>query len=69
MRLCIGVSILLLAGCAAPDPRPDPIPFALDAGGIQLLDRAQRVDFGRTDHSALSAMEKLTAGEVLARGS
>lgn len=31
----------------------------LDAGGVQLLDRAQRIDFGRTDHSTLGAMTKL----------
>ncbi|MCY4333526.1 MAG: hypothetical protein OXC60_02500 [Litoreibacter sp.] len=59
---------LLLVGCAAPEPRLDPIPFALDASGIQLLDRPQRVDFGRTDHSALSATEKLTGGSVRRQG-
>ena len=56
------VAILLLAACApaVPEaPRPAPIPYTLDASGVQLSDRAQRIDFGRTDHSTVPAMTKL----------
>lgn len=53
-----------VAGCAPVDtaPRPtktDPIPFQLDAQGVQLVGRSGRIDFGRTDHSAELAMNKL----------
>lgn len=53
--------VLALAACApVPDtPRSEPIPFQLDAKGVQLLDRSQRIDFGRTDHSTIPAMTKL----------
>ncbi|MEM7470285.1 MAG: hypothetical protein AAF340_02970 [Pseudomonadota bacterium] len=68
MRAVGGIVVLLMAGCAAPEPRPNPIAFSLDAGGIQLLDRPQRVDFGRTDHSTLSAMTKLTASDPMREG-
>lgn len=65
MRALFGVGLVVLAGCGAPQPVADfgldPIPFTLDPRGIQLLDRAQRVDFGRTDHSSVVAMNKLTA--------
>lgn len=57
--LCLA---LVVAGCttSSPDgPASDPIPFKLDARGVQLLDRDQRIDFGRTDHSAEPAMSKL----------
>ncbi|TDT73780.1 hypothetical protein BDE40_2556 [Litoreibacter halocynthiae] len=56
------VAVLLLAACApaAPNsPRSEPISYTLDAGGVQLSDRAQRIDFGRTDHSTIPAMTKL----------
>ncbi|GFE64780.1 hypothetical protein [Litoreibacter roseus] len=36
------------------------IPYTLDANGIQLADRPLRIDFGRTDHSTMTAMTKLT---------
>lgn len=53
----------VLAGCAAPrgdaPVRATPIPYTLDTQGVQLSDRAQRIDFGRTEHSAISAMTKL----------
>lgn len=56
-----GLALLVLAvtACTAPSPKTPPIPFALDANGVQLLDREQRIDFGRTDHSAEAAMTKL----------
>jgi hypothetical protein len=56
------VAVLLLAACAptaANTPRADPIPYTLDASGVQLSDRAQRIDFGRTDHSTVPAMTKV----------
>jgi len=53
------VAVLLLAACAPSVPRPDPIPYTLDAGGVQLSDRVLRIDFGRTDHSTVPAMTKL----------
>ena len=56
------VAVLLLAACAPvvpTSPRSDPIPYTLDANGVQLSDRAQRIDFGRTDHSTIPAMTKL----------
>ncbi|RLJ41280.1 hypothetical protein BCF46_3072 [Litoreibacter meonggei] len=55
-------AVLLLAACAPTvptAPRSDPIPYTLDANGVQLSDRAQRIDFGRTDHSTVPAMTKL----------
>ncbi|WP_090211919.1 hypothetical protein [Litoreibacter janthinus] len=52
-------AVLLLAACAPAAPTPDPIPYSLDAGGVQLSDRPQRIDFGRTDHSTIPAMTKL----------
>jgi len=58
-------AVLLLAACApsvpsVPSvPRADPIPYTLDAGGVQLSDRVLRIDFGRTDHSTVPAMTKL----------
>lgn len=64
--------VLVLAGCAAtpPSTKPPTIPIAhqLDARGVQLLDRPQRIDFGRTDHSAERAMVKILASEPVQRG-
>ncbi|MEM9433273.1 MAG: hypothetical protein AAGA12_05075 [Pseudomonadota bacterium] len=52
------VLILLCAACGS-ETATKRIPFSLDEGGIQLSDRPLRIDFGRTDHSAISAMGKL----------
>jgi len=68
-------SILLLgaflAGCEAPTPAAPatkPIPYRLDSKGIQLIDRPQRVDFGRTDHSTIGAMTKLVGRGPVEQG-
>ncbi|SHF35130.1 hypothetical protein SAMN05444273_105230 [Litoreibacter ascidiaceicola] len=61
MKRALAVT-LLVAACAPAGPnvpRSDPIPYTLDANGVQLSDRAQRIDFGRTDHSTIPAMTKL----------
>jgi hypothetical protein len=51
---------LVLAGCAvAPVPPSERLEYALDGGGVDVPARGQRIDFGRTDHSAISAMTKL----------
>lgn len=78
MRLFFAcVVAAILAGCAsgtgprtAPEPvtRTTPIPYSLDAGGIQLAGRAQRVDFGRTAHSTERAMTKLVGQAPVDRG-
>ncbi len=47
--------------------KTDPIPFQLDARGVQLVDRAGRIDFGRTDHSTERAMTKLVGQGVSSR--
>ncbi|MEP3347135.1 MAG: hypothetical protein ABJN34_06330 [Litoreibacter sp.] len=63
------LAVLVLAACAptVPSaPRPDPIPFTLDAAGVQLSDRTQRIDFGRTDHSTIPAMSKLVGAKPAA---
>ncbi len=64
-----------LAACApagqisAPSgPAPsEPIAFALDEGGIQVTGQPGRVDFGRTDHSAIFAMSRLVGAGPLSR--
>lgn len=61
--------ILVLSACSAATPPPPSIPYALDAGGVQLLDRDQRIDFGRTDHSTESAMAKLVGSGPTESGS
>ena len=57
----------VLAGCAA-EPRTDPIPFAFDDRGVQLLDRPQRIDFGRAEEGAVTAMTKLVGSPPSDRG-
>lgn len=59
--------LVILSSCTTTPPAPtiEPIPYALDAGGVQLLDRPQRIDFGRTDHSAIKAMTKLVGVEPI----
>lgn len=60
MRLV--VAAVMLAACApveTPAPRSAPIAFALDQGGVQVLGKPLRIDFGRTDHSTIPAMTKL----------
>lgn len=62
----------LLAGCAPagpPEPaRTQPIAYVLDAGGIQVTGQPGRVDFGRTDHSAISAMTRLVGQGASTQG-
>jgi hypothetical protein len=56
------VAVLLLTACAPTEsttPRLNPISYTLDANGVQLSGSPQRIDFGRTDHSAIPAMTKL----------
>lgn len=56
------IAVLVLGACAQAHPirpMPDPIPYVLDANGIQLTATPQRIDFGRTDHSTIPAMSKL----------
>ena len=57
------LALVLALGACAPTLEPaapvEPIPFQLDASGVQLLGSQQRIDFGRTDHSAIPAMTKL----------
>ncbi len=64
--------VLLLAGCASSsgsgNPASQPIAHQLDPRGVQLLDRPQRIDFGRTDHSAERAMTKILASDPVQRG-
>ncbi len=50
---------IVMMGCVPSTPAADPMPFALDAGGVRLLESPLRIDFGRTDHSTKSAMTKL----------
>lgn len=62
----------MLTGCAPtdgpkPSPRTEPIPYQLDARGVQVLGRPQRIDFGRTDHSAERAMTKLVGQAAVSR--
>ncbi len=52
-----------LTACVPTSPTVDPVPFALDGGGVQLLESPLRIDFGRTDQSAKSAMTKLIGTE------
>ena len=62
-RVGLALGLAIVAGCSAPSiekpPAAQPIPFAFDQKGVQVLDRSQRIDFGRTDHSAIPAMTKL----------
>lgn len=44
-----------------------PIAYSLDTGGIALVGRSQRVDFGRTDHSTERAMTKLVGQGPVSR--
>jgi len=57
--------MLGLAGCA---PAPQPIPFTLDAGGVQLTDSPLRIDFGRTEDSTIAAMTRLMAAPPVDTG-
>lgn len=53
---------LLVAGCGGSGTAPTnerSIPYVPDLQGLRLLDRPLRVDFGRTDHSTLTAMRKI----------
>ena len=63
MRYAFGVGVTMLLTACAPSaptaPRTTPIPYTLDSNGVQLVNRAQRIDFGRTDHSTIPAMTKL----------
>ena len=56
-------AVVVLAGCTAPTveraPVTDPIPYVLDARGIDVIGAPGRIDFGRTDHSTIPAMNKL----------
>lgn len=63
----------LLCACAAGGPAPEaartqPIPYMLDANGVQLVGRQHRIDFGRTDHSTERAMTKLVGQAAVSRG-
>ena len=65
-------SALVVAGCS-PTP-PDlakqtsaPIAYQLDGGGVQLSGAAMRIDFGRTDHSAIPAMSKLVGSAPISQ--
>lgn len=64
---------LALAACASTEPNSapasEPIAFLLDARGIQVTGQPGRVDFGRTDHSAISAMSKLVGAGAVSQGS
>lgn len=66
------ILLLVLAGCASASggdkPIPQPLAHQLDTRGVRLLDRPQRIDFGRTDHSAERAMTKILAAEPVQRG-
>lgn len=78
MRLIFAViCVASLGGCAtggaqktdAPSTvRTTPIPYTLDARGVQLSTRAQRIDFGRTSHSTERAMTKLVGQAPVSRG-
>jgi len=61
--LAFVAGFLALGACApAVPPQPaktEPIAFVLDAGGIQVTGQPGRIDFGRTDHSAIPAMTRL----------
>lgn len=59
---------LLTACLPVESPKPLPIGYQLDTGGIDVSARGQRVDFGRTDHSAISAMTKLVGSAPDATG-
>lgn len=51
---------LSITGCSSGvKTQPEPIAYILDEGGVALKDSALRIDFGRTDQSAISAMTKL----------
>lgn len=71
MLRTLGVLLTLpLLGCTGPSPdqpRSTPIPYTLDAGGIQLTKQMLRVDFGRTAHSTDRAMTKLTGQPAIRR--
>lgn len=76
MRPGAGVCLsafVALAACASSEttapPTSEPIAFVLDARGIQVTGQPGRVDFGRTDHSAISAMSKLVGAGVASQGS
>lgn len=59
-----------LVGCTSAPvdlPASDPIPFVMDIGGVQLSGSALRIDFGRTDHSAVPAMTKLVGSDPVSR--
>ena len=45
-----------------------PIAFVMDRGGIQVTDQPGRIDFGRTDHSAISAMTRLVGRGPVSQG-
>ncbi|WP_299193919.1 hypothetical protein [uncultured Litoreibacter sp.] len=62
----------LVAGCASTDgaataTKTDPIPYTLDSRGIQLVASPLRIDFGRTDHSTVAAMDKLVGQGPVSR--
>lgn len=70
------LAVLLLAGCESASgsgattgaPALQPLAHQLDTRGVQLLDRPQRIDFGRTDHSTEQAMAKILARDPVQRG-
>jgi hypothetical protein len=58
------VAMIALGACAPaavapPAVKTQPIAFVPDAGGIQVTGQPGRIDFGRTDHSAIPAMTRL----------
>lgn len=73
LKFLLGAAAIFLTACAsgerAVDPvRTEPIPYVLDAKGLQLVGRSQRIDFGRTDHSTERAMTKLVGQAAVSRG-
>jgi hypothetical protein len=64
------IALLAVAGCAAQTSgqRSDPIPYALDKNGVQLVGQPERIDFGRAEASAIESMSKLEGGPPSATG-
>ncbi len=70
--LSVAVILVAVVACTSgPTPdeviKADPIPYVLDQNGVQLVGRSQRIDFGRTDHSAERAMNKLVGQPAISR--
>ena len=75
MRRALVVA-LLLAGCVSAEPPVEPtslapIPFTLDAGGIQPAGTDLRIDFGRAQAGVIETVDRLQEAaliEVVAQG-